>query len=328
MYVIFDTNVYRRIGQKCFDEVLEREREHSIVGLCNPWTAVELLAHLANPEDNDFNECWCAIRRLVQRCSQLHNKSMAVSFLPDAQSQRCKILFGNMPNGVEEQAHFDGLLLLKIAGAESLADLQIYQSQINEVAKRHKQAKNDFQKAVLNYIRLFVPSATSWNAINSDSTLRNKVLKTLDDPVVNRSIFAFLVDEAATCLGMKLSLSHREERIDFAMRAFAIPIEFAFSSIYKKIVDGANFSKSKNVNSSEDFQILFSVSSEADIDGKQVCLITDENQIQKAAKNCGSPSLVRSMLEYLDFLGVDPTICDKMNLPVSKKPNRNFQTPI
>lgn len=317
MYVIFDTNVYRRIGQKCFDELLQREREHSIVGLCNPWTAVELLAHLANPEDNNFNVCWRAIRRLVQRCSQLDNKSMAVSFLPDAQSQRCSILFDRLPDGVKEQAHVYGNLLVTIAKADRPADWAIYQSQINDLAKLHKQAKNDFQNAILEFIRIYLPSATSWDAIHNNAALRKSVLKTLGDPLVNRSKFAFLVDEAATLLGMTLSNSRREERIDFAMKAFAIPMQFAFSRIYSLIVDGANFSKSGNVNSSEDFQILFSVSSEANIDGHPVSLITDEKQIREAAKHCGSPDLVRSIPAYFDFLGVDLNICDKMNLQES-----------
>jgi hypothetical protein len=296
MFVIFDTNIYRHIGWNCFNELMECESKHSIVGLCNPYTAAELLVHLANPKDKDFYKCWSAIRRLVQRCSHSYNESMAMRFLPDAQSQRCNILFGEMPDSVDKQAHHDGWLLSKIAEAKSLDDLQIYQSQINEVAKRHKQAEKDFQ-----------------NAVNETK----KDLKTLDEQVVKRSRFAFLVDDAATCLGMTLSSSDRQKLIDFAMKAFAIPMEFAFSSIYKKIVDGANFSKSKNVNSLEDFQILFSVSSEANKDGTPVCLVTNEKQIITAAKNCGSPDIVRSRDEYLDFLGVDPMICDKMNLPTT-----------
>ncbi len=316
MYVIFDTNVYRGIGQKCFEELLKREREHSIVGLCNPWTAVELLAHLTCPEDTEFGSCRSAIGRLVQRCSQPYNESTAVRFLPDAQSQRCSILFGSMPNGVEQQAHVYGNLLATIAKAEIPADWQAQQSQVNDIAKSHRQAKKDFQDAVLEFIQSYVPAATSWNAITRDASLRNIVVDKLKDPVVKRSTFAFLVDETAKCLGKTLSPSCREERIDLAMRAFAIPMQFAFSRVYGLIVQGANFSNSKNVNSSEDFQILFSVSSMGTIDGMATCLITNEIEMKKAAIDCGSPDLVRSVSAYLDFLGVDPTICGNVNTQV------------
>ncbi len=229
-----------------------------------------------------------------------------------------------MPNSVNKQANAYADLLAKIAKAQSHDDLQDHQSQIIHLAKLHEQEKNDFRNAVLKFIQGYVPTATSWDAIAKDAKLSKEVLKQLKNPDIERSKFEFLFDDVARCLGKTLSSSCREERIDFAMRAFAIPMRFAFLLIYELIVQGAKFDKSKNFNSSEDFKILFSVSSEGTIEGKKVCLVTNESKMKQAAIDCNSSDLVLSVSDYLKFLGVDSTHCDNVSPQGSQQAHKLF----
>src|SRR6266702_3659946 len=66
--VLLDANPYRSMKEDRFAALVELERHRGVARYAEPFAVMELLAHLADPQDPAFASCRRAIGRVFRRC--------------------------------------------------------------------------------------------------------------------------------------------------------------------------------------------------------------------------------------------------------------------
>jgi hypothetical protein len=146
LFVVFDTNLYRTLGNARFDALRAKERARGIVGIASYWVALELIAHLDSPDDPSFAASWAAIRRLVRHCTSYDGRRHIVHFIADSREHAQRLLFGRVREArPDENPTIYGELLGHISEATSLEGLNQVKSAIAAVAQKLREDEAAFR---------------------------------------------------------------------------------------------------------------------------------------------------------------------------------------
>jgi hypothetical protein len=163
---IFDTNVYRGIGDAAFNAQRVDERQHSVVPMAGYVVAIELLSHLADPADADFAACLNATRRLGEHCSRWNGSGSSVEFMLMADAQIASQLFNKVlgpratgPGGV-------AAIIDAIVANPCLETLRVFQGDLAELRDGVARAEATFaEKLWKSVVLTLAPDARDWQRV-------------------------------------------------------------------------------------------------------------------------------------------------------------------
>jgi len=161
---IFDTNTYLKASQIVFDEILVHENIKGITPYVDPWVAMELVAHLNDPNHKQYRPAKAAIKRMVQHAASVGNRSLKDAILVDSEEQVALLLFNRRLPGHRQSLAALAMACNYVASVEVDAPLNDIEPIIREIAKH--------VVTVDLLIRPIRPDAETWDAISQDSNLR------------------------------------------------------------------------------------------------------------------------------------------------------------
>jgi hypothetical protein len=301
--VVFDTNVYRKLSKSQFAHLLALERRQSVIAFASFSVASEMLSHLVSESDPNYRPSLAGLRRLTEHCTRYDGSRSIIHFVADHDEHVAMLLLGMDIPGAENRAEFAGQLIGTIAETDSPKALRNHQPYLQQVSRYAISAEQQFADNIFRtVVARLVPGATSWGALAAEKKLRAQFIKGLESDDAVRLMAAAMVARIERQLEVTLEQESREDAIDRTIRLFPIPIRF-FNSILRRVaMDGYDLGNPRNRNSLWDYQIAFSTGPEATMEGIPLWLVTDDQRILEAARDCGCASIVSDMKAYLERL--------------------------
>lgn len=299
LIVVFDTNLYRKLGADAFDELRDRERNLSIQAVANYYVAMEFLAHLADDQDPGFAKSHSSLRRLWLHTKTYDGSQYVTHVMGPAEGQVSHSLFHASPNVGGDASASLGAVVGQIANTER-ADLPgLFQETLCECRDRVLFLEERFIQSLFDgVVRTLVPEATDWPSVTQDSSIRSGLLESIAAGDGLGQIAEGTVTRMADDLGIELSEEELAEKVKVVKEAFPVPLHL-FNTLVRNIVEnGLDMTKKKRANYLWDFHIAFSTGTGANIDGVPIWLVTDDGDILNAAATAGATQNVKSFDEY------------------------------
>ena len=303
LIVVFDTNLYRKLGADAFDELRDRERNLSIQAVGSYYVAMEFLAHLADDQDPAFAISHSSLRRLWQHTKTYDGSRYVTHVMRPAEGQVSQSLFHASPSHLRDASASLGGFVGQIANTDR-ADLP---GRFNELLCECRdlvlsKEERFIQSLFDGVVRTLVPEATDWFSVTQDSAIRSTLLESIDAGDGLSQIAEGTVTRMADDLGIELSEEELAEKVEVVKEAFPVPLHL-FNTLIRNIVEnGLDMTKKKRANSLWDFHIAFSTGTGANIDGVPIWLVTDDGEILNAAATAGATQNVKSFDEYTHVL--------------------------
>src|SRR6266702_2095808 len=111
--VLLDANPYRSMKEDRFAALVELERHRGVARYAEPFAVMELLAHLADPQDPAFASCRRAIGRVFRRCGPAGGDPCGI--IRDSESRLHELITGKGLEGNDARTETMGVLISRIA---------------------------------------------------------------------------------------------------------------------------------------------------------------------------------------------------------------------
>lgn len=277
--VVFDTNVYRGLSTSRFSCIQRIERSRSVQAVASPWVALELLAHMAKPEDPDFAPSAAALKRLAEHCRTYNGSQYVLPFLGDVYRQ---IAYSLLHLGVEHDASDSWLASFVGAVAsphnDGSDDIQAWQ----EIANRVQEVEVNFERNIwMNVLLASVPSASRWSALVESAPLLREVLADLNSEQTLR-LLAEQVLERARQMGSTKAVDPKNS-LDLILSACSKPLRFELALLSQVIAGGLDLTKPRHRNTVWDIHIAVATTMFAALSRDRIWLVTDDRLVHRAA---------------------------------------------
>ncbi len=297
MYVtLLDTNVQRGLSSAAFDSLIAAEAAQGVQQYADVWTMMELIAHLASPEDLSYGFAREAMRRLNRRSLLPLDRPPRV--IAPSEVQMARLVFGAPLSGQEANVAEFVELARAIGTADPADDLAAFASPIQQIAA-HVGEKESWFASYFSDLRQQVNEAAG-AASNQE---RNKIIRTF-----TRSDEAFRLD----------AIAHAKRAFDQAGEAAPEPIpadvisrvmpatasaSHAVGVLVERIMcDNADLTKSRIRNLLWDQEIAGSIGQS--INSLPLLVVTSDSYFRDAAARASHAAAVCSPDEYFSKLGL------------------------
>lgn len=314
--VIFDTNAYRSFAGRRHDLSASRTRAKALaaheraaknLAIANPIVVWELLSHLADKSDKDYDDCLNAVVVLYEHCKPPHNET--VNQFADAQLTVCHELFEVVSPAelqrveqLGQHAAHVGKNAPDLTNAKVLANLKVF---ANEMKRREDAWTDDMKKIVSE---LGPELAKAWIGKGDTSAARKLLVDFFGSDSFMGAWANVTVIEHAELVGAQLNTTQISEKAEYIRRVFPVPFKL-LSSLMQKFVENPDIDvanpKKKRWNFIWDFAICFSIGSEHGVSAAPIRFVTSDAAIVDAAVAAGCPpGVVISLDSHLSDVGL------------------------
>jgi hypothetical protein len=314
LYVVYDTNTYRRLSSERLQTIMSRELGCGVVGIASFWVAGELLSRLATRESETFKHAWAALRRLRTHCCQFDG-ARSMRFLVDTEDIVAHNLFGKaLPDKSDESTNYTRMIDL-ISHMNDPSEWEPEQASLESLRDEYDASEREFTARLWRTAILRrVPDATSWDAVSRSPELRAQFLAEVETAGALRMSAAVLVEATAEAVGIALSPQTVETAIEKALRLFPVPIYFLRAIMRQIGQSGRDMSKPENSNCLWDLQLAYSTSAHASINGLPVWFVTSDRELLRAAAEANCSRVVRQFDDYARLVdGPCEALVDEIN---------------
>jgi len=310
--VIFDTNGYRNlVAYKTFAEIDEyitliktKEKENDIQTMFSPIVAQELLAHLADKNDNAFDRCLRANKAMY-----LHNGDAQIAnMFPMFEVLLAQIYFNDQPGKRLETYNAIAQISMHLAMNPSEATFAIFHDKLQTIKASVDLGEAGFIDGMFRFVKQTDPSATDWMPFRNDAAKRQKLLKGLRSDAASFEIakgYVFmthytLIENGHTNLYTAEQISNFSKSVT---EKFPEPIAL-FKTVIENLVNSDfPLDEASRANFIWDIALMFGVGKHSIGDDK-LYFVTGDKAIIRAAIKQGSGTAVLTLEEYLEYIGV------------------------
>jgi hypothetical protein len=293
---IFDTNILRSLSDEQFDRINEREVKLGVRQFADPWTLMELIAHLHSIDDSAYRPCRAALRRCAKRA--LAPLMEPPRIVEPAELQVSRTVFGEALPWLEENFAAFIELSRSIAFSESGDDLAVFSTEIKSIAQHVEDKERWFTQFFGDLRQQFLEAAES----HTIGEQRLEVRAFTGSAEMLRHDARALVTRAYHQAGQQPPEPLPSVLID---RVLATPqhSSAAVGLLFERIIcDSADLEKSNIRNLLWDQEVAGNMGQT--IDGLPVLLVTDDKFFANVAKISGNEAAVCTYEEYLCQLGL------------------------
>jgi len=308
--VIFDTNAYRYLVKdkdfpqvdKLVEKLKAKEKRNNIKSLISPIVVKELLAHLADKKDPNFDKCLKANKALY-----LHSgSSKSYSMIASPELLISKAFFDKtMPSKIITNQAF-GQISYNLAVNPTDYIFKKFQRNLNLNREHVLDSENNFALAMKQFVQACDPLATGWRICEHDERKRQKVLSEIRSEKVSLDIargYLFLVYISLLNSGQiqKMTLQELEDRAKSFINVFPEPI-----ALYKQVMENLvnsefNLLEDSRSNFVWDIHLMFNVGNHS-INGEKLNFVTSDKAMMRAAITENAKYSVFTFEEYMDYL--------------------------
>ncbi len=308
--VVFDTNVYRGTPPARFAGTCTRGRDASVVAMASPWVVLELLQHLADPEDPDFGFCWCALSRLREHTRMWDGSRACIPFIGDASEALAYEWYGSRDRSAKELC---GQIEPIIANAIDEGDP--HACELAECAVHVREfvstAKGSYGLGLKRGMELLKTLAADANEPMADRERRRLARGhyATDGPDYAAETIALGIARRA---GREVNCDQLAKQVSRTLEVARVAVTFLDRELRQLADDQLDPTKPENLNSLWDLQLCFLVSSAVRVDERALLndapllLVTNERRIRNAATEAGHGDLVLTLNGFEAWLS---TIC-------------------
>jgi len=243
--VMFDTNIYRGVNKEAFSEILRKEQQIGFKGFVDVWVIRELLSHLGDRADKDFNACRRAIEKVYLHC--FDEDLQTLRCVPEASANLVKSL-NLITEAHEEQVRMHVNNLIILVGSVYDARANVINNEIvsdcRSIALENEQMKREFARLLTQSFHNY-----GWQG----------------DMLIELIIIFFGLDNIT---------EENKQRIRFAL---SLPLNLLAKALNRRAPNGLDENNKDHRNFLVDFDLIFSVLSY--IDGVPVYFVTREKEL-------------------------------------------------
>ncbi len=311
--VLLDTNAYRRLGRNKSDEeavrkgrgIATRDALQRVQAIVHPFVIIELVAHLADITDPEWNDCRAALIVLWEHCAtESEDGQRLLAITNDSEAAVCRLAYQQDPLGHAEISERLAYLCRRIATTGPEAAKTIGNLELSWWAQQAKEIEDDFVDDMMTHIiRDHIPDASSWEALKRDPTKRDEALEFIESSDFVNEMAAANVRKARRLLKMNPNDDRVDkDRIDLVAAAFRVAFELYRAVLRRVIVDGVDVSRTKYRNWIWDLHIAFLIGDFTVFNNRPVSFVTDDKMIVEAARTADLGDYVRSFDDYSQAL--------------------------
>lgn len=310
--VIFDTNAYRRFCEcselsQCkikIKKLLSAEKANNTEAIANPYTIMELVAHLVDMTDPYFCQCLNALVALGIH-TQIDN---GIKILADTETTICRELFQKIPP--DHQKALDEINSLVAHIRENATNLsnQNLQESLKKISARVEAMERWWIDNMKSTITQYDPeSAATWELGKGDKSHQKNLRKYFTSENFLQKYAAIHVIYYASRVNIELNETDLTEKTNQYLKAFGTPMRLMLK-IYEKIASAGGYTlehhKENRGNYVWDYMIAFAVGTEHSISKADVFVVTGDKKIKEAAVEAGCGDRVLKLDDYLASIGM------------------------
>ena len=303
--VVFDTNLYRKLGFEAFKELAAAERELSIRARGSYYVATEFLAHLADYSDPDFGPSLNGLSRLWDHTRTYDGSIYTTNMLSTAEEQVAHVLFPEFCHQIPTRESLGGLVgrvvhagagVLPGPFADALAGFRAFV----------QAGEDSFVDSLLTrVVKTLVPDAQEWYDVTAPTALREQLLHAIGEGKGLHQAAEGFVRRVVETFDFQCSEEMVAERTEAMKKVFPLPLHVVDDLVTSIVTRGLDMTKQKRANSLWDIHIAFSIGTGAIVDGTPLWLITDDEAILSAASAAATTETVKHLDEYREVLESD-----------------------
>jgi hypothetical protein len=310
--VIFDTNAYRYlVHEKEWDQVeriikklKDKERRNEIETLMSPIVARELLAHVADRSDPNFDKCLKAIKALYLHCGDENSYRMIAS--PELLISTA-FFNATIPSKVTTNEAI-GQILFHLAKNPSPYVFRKFQRTLNLNREQVLSNEVNFAIAMWEFKMLCDPKAPGWQIFPNDEQNRRRVLSEIRSDKVAMDIamgYLLLTHSLLVESGQitPLSLQELYNRATSFLTLFPEPIALYRYVMESMVNSEFNILEDSRGNFVWDIHLMFNVGNHSVAGSKLYFVTSDKAMIRTAVKENGKTT-VFTFDEYMEYLGL------------------------
>lgn len=297
--VLLDANVYRSLTEARFAALLELECRRGVARFGEPFSIMELLAHLADPKDPAYTSCRRAIGKVFRRCGPGAGEPCGI--IRDSESRLVELVTGKGLEGHDARTETLGILVGRIAATpldqplseEEASRLRVIADHVTETEAKFAGTGRLLQqivKAVLDS--------------EEDPAERQRILKsamaTHASDVPRKTVAESLLRNWYREIGLSLPEPPPPELVARVLKFAPAWIESEVQLWRKVGFDGANIDASRIRNLRWDQRIAFNI---GQVIGRwTLWLVTDDSAFARVAAATGFDERVRTLAAYEKWL--------------------------
>ncbi len=316
MYSIFDSNSYRywvrdkNYSEYSADIALMRQSESviQIKPVQNIVVLVELMKHLVNPLDPNFNECINAITAAVLHCQTIGNDKKSVTFVPGIDYAIYLEIHQKLPANSDYE---NSVLTLAIEIAEKVKHGDTINSLLGPLKinlNNELQNRTNFYNSIVASLKMIDPKCTGFEDFLKDKVDRTNFLRILRRKDFYKVAAFSKISRIATPV---LPVTLSEAEFDRIAQKFAPAVDFE-RKFWEKLANGIAIQDGshKEINTLYDIMILIG----GLISYPDSIFVTREKQIIDSFKKGGMSHKVMDLPSYLAHLKLSSIQLKRYNI--------------
>lgn len=299
--VVWDSNVYRSLTEKRFEELLELERRRRIAPWADPWVIVELLAHLADLDDPALTSCRRALRRIYTRCADGKRLGRPGGLIRDSEAQITEMITGRPLPGHAETTRVLGDLCHTVGITPSGEPLPFNEKDVRWIAEHVVQTEDWFANHARGQRERVEVLLAQVQGESERRLTRAAAMEELErSGTIRTAIAEAIMRGAYKDVGLKAPEPFAVGSVEQVRKTLAVGIEFHTQLLRRVVYDGANMDAARNRNLIWDQRISYCIGQE--VGGELIWFITDDPAFHAAAAAAGYPRRVRRLAAYENWL--------------------------
>lgn len=303
--VVFDTNIYRKLGFEAFEELTAAEKQLSIRARGSYYVATEFLAHLADHSDPSFGQSLNGLSRFWDHTRTYDGSVYTTNMLSTAEEQVAHVLFPEFSDQLPTSESLGGFIGRVVhAGGRVLPGP--FADKLARFRTFVQDAEDSFVDSLFTrVVKTLVPEAQEWHDVTAPTPLREKLLHAIDQGQGLDQAAEGFVRRVAETFDFHCSEEMFAERTEAMKKVFPLPLHVVDGLVTSIVTRGLDMTKQQRANSLWDIHIAYSIGSGARIDGTPLWLITDDDAILDAANAAATTETVKRLDEYREVLQLD-----------------------
>lgn len=330
--VIFDTNAYRNLVKgidngdikSYVDDIRNKEEGKKIKSFGHVIVEVEMLNHLGNNIDPNFDECHKGVVAMYHHC--FDEKAQEPTIIPHSKLILCDCLFQKRPEqSVDYVRNFGGVMKDIVEDEYGISSHQ-KKSTFSDISNFITKREQEFADTVENTIKTYKERAKkeiekgirTKNSYKTDEEIQKLIksgttdfqIKTKTLQLINNNDFLIerskeLVMDTAHNLGIGIGSKECKKKAEYLRINVPLSVRF-FQWICAYIVENnTNFQSKKSKhhkwNWLWDMQVSFC--SGNTVDNRKILIVTDDDDIHTVVKKYGKESQIMTLGDYKSFVG-------------------------
>lgn len=309
--VVFDTNIYRRLGASGTTQLSALEQSNGVLPFAHFVTMQELLTRVATPGTNDYRPCRSAIRAMWLHCRGYDGQRYALRTLVSADAQLASMLLGFQTPKAEREARVLNSIISRIADVDLDDDLVGLGGALGRIKALSTHTKRQFVAHFEGVAKTLGGTVQPW------APLASTTVKPADisDLVVSGFGLAKLARSRAVKVGRYAERELSEDDVTRCAKLIEehFPTALAYLNEIVKVtlVNGQDLNKRSRANAVWDYELSYCCSLTITTNDLPILLVTNDERIHKAAAAGRATSRLMSLAAYRDALS-DFSLADRV----------------